>query len=240
MIKVKEWLKDLKYLVTNRVTHYDNSFPGNCGEINPDGSISFDCIGMEKSVLNEPGIVYKTSPAGYYVKPGQVVPDGYGSLDLLNSCSGIGWHNFKGIVPGEHLYMEFQGHGGVYVGDLFGKNSKVNVIECCSCWNVEGVVASWIDLDTGARRSMKGGLQVGTWDAHGKLTKFIDYSEKKKEKSIFKDVPLTDPHYKVYKKLVEEGILSVDKEGNFHPDKDIKKKHLAIIAYRIMQKAKLI
>ena len=70
MIKVKKFLDALFHLALERVTYYDNTFPANCGEINPDGSISFDCIGLVKSLINEIDIAWKTSPAGYYVRPG--------------------------------------------------------------------------------------------------------------------------------------------------------------------------
>lgn len=172
-MKLETWLNNLKYLVTNRTTHYNNHMPYNCGYVNSDGSISFDCIGLVKSVINQPDIVYRSNPQGWYVTPGQVIPD-VDEISILNLCSGKTWGAFQNIVPGEYLYMG--GHAGVYVGDLFGAGSGVNVIECTVCWGVEGVVASWIDLDTGARRDQKGGTHIETWEAHGKLSGYIDYS----------------------------------------------------------------
>lgn len=167
MLKVTDYINALIYLATKRVTYYDNSFPGNCGEINPDGSISFDCINLIKSIINEPGIAYKTSPAGYYVKPGQVIPD-TNEIGILNLCSGVAWDDFQNMVPGEYLYMA--GHGGTYIGD----HGDVNVIECTAAWR-GGVLCSWVDPD-GTRRSCKGGGICGRWEAHGKMSRYIDYS----------------------------------------------------------------
>ena len=176
MLKVDGWIKRLKYLAFNRVTYYDNTFPSNCGEINPDGSISFDCINMVKSVLNEPDIVYKTSPAGYYVKPGQVIPDVDGA-GILALCTGVKWYDFSTISPGEFIYMRTDGHGGVYVGEFTSGGYTFNVIECTAAWK-SGVVASYLDPKTGGRFSCKGGSQIFAWEAHGKLSQYIDYTTK--------------------------------------------------------------
>ena len=225
----------LKYLAFNRVTYYDNSFPANCGEINPDGSISFDCIGMEKTVLNEPDIVYKTKPAGYHVEPGQVVPDWADGAGILGLCTDAKWWDFSTIVPGEHLYMRTDGHGGVYVGEFVHAGLTYNVIECTAAW-AGGVIPTYLDKNTGARLQYKGGPQCYAWEAHGKLSKYVDY--KKEEKSMFNDVPTTDKNYKYYKWAVKNGLLSIDKNGNFNPAKTMKKKHIAIILYRLCKKLK--
>ena len=168
MMTSTDWVRRLKHLAFKRVTYYDNTFPGNCGEINADGSISFDCIGMIKSVINEPDIVYKTAATGYYVKPGQVIPD-TDELGILNLCTGIKWHSFIKMVAGEYLYMS--GHGGVYVGDFSVNGLIFNVIECTAAWQ-GGVVASYID-SYGRRFDHKGGTQCLAWEAHGELSKYI-------------------------------------------------------------------
>ena len=167
MLKNYDWTKRLKYLAEKRTTYYDNSFPGNCGEINSDGSISFDCIGMVKSVINEPDIVYMTSPSGYYVKPGQVIPDTT-ELGILELCTDVVWGNFSELVNGEYLYMG--GHAGIY----FMGDEKYNVIECTPAWQ-GGVQKSWVDAD-GTRRNIKGGTPCCAWEAHGKLSKYVSYS----------------------------------------------------------------
>ena len=52
------------------------------------------------------------------------------------------------------------------------------------------------------------------------------------KKSVFNDVPTTDPYYKIYKWCCENKLLTRDKKGNFNPKKAEKKKHIAIILYR--------
>ena len=169
MITAKEYTDRLIYLEGKRNTFYDNTFPGNCGLIQQNGAISFDCIGMVKSVINEPDIVYKKSPAGYYVRPGQVIPD-TNEIGILQLCSDVVWGNFSNIANGEYLYMG--GHGGIY----FSGNADVNVVECTGAWR-GGVLCSWVDPD-GTRRSWKNGAPNGRWEAHGKLSRYLDYSVK--------------------------------------------------------------
>ena len=177
MMTVADWIKRLKYLAFNRVTYYDNTFPGNCGEINADGSISFDCINMPKSIINEPDIVYRMAPAGYHVKPGQVIPDVDG-MGILGLCTDAKWWDFSKMVPGEFLYMRIDGHGGVYVGEFTHNGLAYNVVECTAAW-AGGVIPTYMDLKTGARYQYKGGMQIYAWEAHGKLSRYIDYSKKK-------------------------------------------------------------
>lgn len=176
MIKVKDWIAALKHLALERVTYYDNTFPANCGEINPDGSISFDCIGLVKSLINELDIAYKTSPAGYYVKPGQVIPDTT-EIGILNLCTDVGYDHFDQAAPGEYLYM--QGHAGVYVGEFTDPSGVCNVIECTVASFDSGVTTSYVAPD-GTRYNHKGGYAERKWTAHGKLSKYIDYDEKPK------------------------------------------------------------
>lgn len=234
MITVKKWIKLLKHIEQKRSTFYDNNFPGNCGLIHENGVLSFDCIGLVKSVINDPTIAVRTEPVGFYVKPGQVIPDTT-ELGILELCTDQVWGNFTKMTPGEYLYM--QGHGGVYVGDYVDGSGVVNTIECTGAFG-GGVVSSYTDK-YGRRFDHKGGSQVMAWEAHGKLSRYIDYTAKseeeepkKEEESMFKDVPKTDKYYPIYKAMVKAGIMNIDKNGNFNPDKTIKKKHLAIVLYR--------
>ena len=191
MIKVKDWIAALKHLALERVTYYDNTFPSNCGEINPDGSISFDCIGLVKSLINELDIAYKTSPAGYYVTPGQVIPDAT-EIGILYLCSDISDKNFDKAVPGEYLYME--GHAGVYVGDFTDPSGVVNTIECTVASFDSGVTTSWTAPD-GTRYNHKGGYAERKWLKHGKLDKYIDYSGQPAKKFLkVKNIILKDKY----------------------------------------------
>ena len=174
MIKADDYIRALKHLALERVTYYDNTFPSNCGEINPDGSISFDCIGLVKSLINELDIAYKTAPAGYYVVPGQVIPDTTED-GILNLCSNVGTTDFDKAKPGSYLCMHGK-HGGIYVGDFQDPSGTVNVIECTVEAFDSGVTTSYVTSD-GRRFDHKGGTQYGKWDAHGLLDKYIDYEK---------------------------------------------------------------
>ena len=186
MIKVDDYIKALKHLALERVTYYDNVFPGNCGEINPDGSISFDCIGLVKSLINELDIAYKTTPAGYYVRPGQVIPDTTEN-GILNLCTDVSTKNFLSATPGSYLCM-YGKHAGIYVGEFTDPSGVCNVIECTVASFDSGVTTSYVD-NNGIRWNHKGGYTEGKWDAYGKLTKYIDYSkEEPKKKKKYKIV----------------------------------------------------
>ena len=174
MINRAYFLNCLKRLVIDRKTYYCNQFPYNCGYIYENGGLSFDCIGMVKGMINYTEIVDKYTPAGFYIQPGTAIPD-YSEIQLLNHCTKKTWNDFLYIEPAEYLYME--GHGAFYVGELFGRGSNVNVVECTTAWGVNGVVASWIDRD-GTRRDMEGGTPCGKWEAHGKFEQYIDFNTK--------------------------------------------------------------
>lgn len=165
-----DWIKRLKHLVFNRSTYYSNSFPYNCGYIHSGAVLSFDCIGLVKSVINNPDIVYKTSPVGFYVTPNQKIPDTT-ELGILNLCSDVSY-SFNNLTAGEYLYYSGGGHGGVYVGS-FDDGGECNVIECTPAFG-GGVTTSWVD-SSGRRYNHRGGYQVGRWAAHGKLSRYIDY-----------------------------------------------------------------
>lgn len=171
MIKAVDFIKALKHLALERVTYYDNSFPGNCGEINPDGSISFDCIGLVKSLINELDIAYKTSPAGYYVRPGQVIPDTTEN-GILSLCTDVRTSNFLAAAPGSYLCM-YASHAGVFVGEFEDPSGICNVIECTAAFD-GGVTTSYVSND-GTRYDHKGGAYAGKWNAYGKLSRYIEY-----------------------------------------------------------------
>lgn len=165
-----DWIARLKHIALNRSTFYNKSFPYNCGYIHSGGVLSFDCIGLVKALINDPSIAYKTSPVGFYVKPGKVIPDTT-EMGILNLCSDVSY-NFNYMTPGEYLYMS--GHGGVYVGDFQDGSGTVNTIECTVAFG-GGVTTSYTD-SSGRRWNHKGGVQVCRWEAHGKLSRYIDYS----------------------------------------------------------------
>lgn len=166
MISAKEWTDKLLYIERKRKTAYSNEFPYNCGYIHNDGTLSFDCLGLVKSTINDPTIATRTGPAGFYVQPGLKIPD-YNEIGLLNLCSDIKRDNFFGCANGEYLYMP--GHVGIY----FTGNPDVNVVECTTDWR-GGVLCSWVDPD-GTRRSWRRGAENLRWQAHGKLSRYVSY-----------------------------------------------------------------
>ena len=174
MMTLSEWIGALKHIALKRATFYDNSFPGNCGLVHANSVLSFDCIGLVKSVINDPSIATRTSPVGYYVRPGQVIPDTT-EIGILNLCTKQQW-SFSGLNKGEYLYMS--GHAGVFVGE-FNDGGTVNTIECTTDWGANGVTTSYTDQNSGRRFDHKGGTEMRSWEAHGKLTQYIDYSPEK-------------------------------------------------------------
>lgn len=177
MIKVEKMIKDLIYIETRR-TAYANQFPYNCGYIWPNGVISFDCIGLIKSYINEPEIAYKTKPAGFYVKPGQVIPDTT-ERGILNLCTGRGF-DFSKIKPGAYMIYEGDGHGAIYVGEFSDPSGIVNTIECCNDYVGYGVMTSYVD-ETGRRWDHKDGIASDRYVEYGYLTRYVDYAAEKKK-----------------------------------------------------------
>ena len=168
-MKVDDLIKGLKYVESQRATFYSNSYPYNCGYIHADGSQSYDCIGLVKSPINDPDIFYKKSPVGYFAQPAKVIPD-TSEIGILNLCTEMS-RDFSKIARGEYLYMA--GHGAWFVGDYTDPSGVVNVIECTVAFG-GGVVSSYVD-SSGRRWNHKGGYQVGQWEAHGKLSRYIEY-----------------------------------------------------------------
>lgn len=204
-MNAKEFVDDLKKLVTNRSTYYSNHFPENCGMVHGNGVLSFDCIGMVKSVINDPTIVDRYNPVGFYVIPGQVVPD-ISEYGILSECDSVKWGFFDEAVVGAYLYMS--GHAGIFIGGL----GNVNVIECTyvPTWGANGVVCSWVDAD-GTRRDQKNGTIIGRWEAWGKLSKWINYSYwyKKNGEWYYSDKTgwLWDKNYQAWFLIADDGKM---------------------------------
>lgn len=175
-IKVEDMVKDLKHIVFKRRTVYRNKYPKNCGYIYASGALSFDCIGLIKSYINYPKIAYKKKPAGFWVKPGRVIPDatGWGIMQLCSKKS----KTFKTVPVGSYLLYEDYDHGGIYVGQFVDDGGIVNTIECCDDTVGSGVTTSWTAPD-GGRWTHKGGTLMGYWKMRGLLSKYVDYSKKK-------------------------------------------------------------
>ena len=109
---IKNYLAALKALVLKYQTFYSNVFPYNCFYVTKTGAKGCDCIGMWKNYINDPSAYQRTSPAGWYVRPGQVCPDGYGGIELLEECcEDIEWYKFTNMVQCEYLYFDDPDYG---------------------------------------------------------------------------------------------------------------------------------
>ena len=175
-VSSSKMVKDLKHLET-RWTTYFNKFPFNCGYIWPAGFLSFDCIGLIKSYLNDPRIAYKKKPKGSWIRPGQTVPDGYGIVQMMKCCTKRS-KDFSKVPTCSLLMYEDLDHGGVYVGEYKDPSGIVNTIECCNDPVGCGVVTSYTD-SKGYRWDHKGGQCLGRWVQHGLMTKWVAYPKSK-------------------------------------------------------------
>lgn len=182
-ITAKQFVQDMKYLALSRATSYrtpdydgtSNTHYMNCGYIWSDNgtiTIGFDGINMIKSYINEPDIVVKTGPMGYFVQPGTVISGNTSIEEVLNECTGVTYGDFSNCVPGSMMYMT--GHAGVYVGEFTSNGKTYNAVECTAAWE-EGVILTWVDAN-GTRRHHKGDANSrGIWLAWGKLSGYIKY-----------------------------------------------------------------
>lgn len=154
----EQLIQKLKNIVA-RPNTYKNWFPMNLGYY--DGwTISFDCWNLLKALINEPNIDGNWT-WGHHAPATGNMPDIDGWA-ILQRCTDIS-RNFNNLVAGEYLYMS--GHAGIYIGG----NS---VIECTTDWD-GGVQYSTI-TNTGGRH--KNGWWGRSWEYHGKLTEWIDYT----------------------------------------------------------------
>lgn len=176
-IKVDDYIAALKHLEQKRKTFYANEFPYNCGYIWANKGISFDCIGMIKSLINNLKVAYKTKPAGYYVKPGTRIRD-FTEDGIMSTCTGRSF-DFAKIQPGEYLLFYNHGHAGIFVGEYTDPSGIVNTIECTDEW-YGGVQSSYTAPD-GTRYDYKGGHASGKWIEHGKLSRYLEYPAEKKK-----------------------------------------------------------
>lgn len=118
-------------------------------------TFAFDCNCFIKSVID--GFCYDlTQPLGgaTYGKP---CPD-ISIKDLLKECEDVSTA-MTNIKPGELLVYKDYSHCGIYVGDN-------TVVECTYRWD-DGV--QFTILNQAERKDM--------WGYHGKMTKYIDYTE---------------------------------------------------------------
>lgn len=173
-IKASKMVEMAKH-VEGRPTMYWNNFNyyghagGNCGLVHDDGVQSFDCNNFVKSLINKPEIAYSTK-VWDYAPVGAVIPD-VSEYGLLSLCTDIVWGDFRNLAAAEILYMA--GHIGLAVPEYTDPSGIVNCIEATAAMG-GGVLSSYCD-PYGNRYDHKGGNFLGRWEAHGKLTPYIEY-----------------------------------------------------------------
>jgi len=171
MIKATKFVSDLLRL-TKMKTKYCNKYPYNIGYVYEDGSRSFDCWNMIKSLLNGYDISI-TTPG--YKSPTLSITGDISGRDLLNKCSIKSKDFSKLSIPGTYLFIADH-HSGIYVGDQIINGKTYNVVECTASWDKK-VLLSYVDKD-GTRRQYKGARKNGAWTDYGLLTKWVDYEGK--------------------------------------------------------------
>lgn len=151
MLNVHEFLDYIENSLLPQKTKYKL---GTFFNTKQDGCYLCDCSGLIKAVF------WGYPNNGKYQKD---FPD-MNANTMISQCTNVST-NFKGIVPGELVWMT--GHIGVYLRDGV-------VIECTPKWK-NGVQMSY--LNNGLNDNVYG-LPERKWTKHGMLTKYIDYADK--------------------------------------------------------------
>lgn len=181
MLEASKFVSDLKEL-TGINTHYCNKYPGNIGLVAADGSRTFDCWNMIKSLLN--GYDIHNNTPGYKAPTLSITGDVDGKT-LLSKCTKQSKDFSKlSIYPaGTYLFIA-NNHAGIYVGDTVVGDKVYNVVECTASWGKK-VLYSYVDSD-GSRRPYKGGRKNGAWTDFGLLTQWVNYTDKDELNRTFK------------------------------------------------------
>ena len=91
----------------------------------------------------------------------------------MQHCSGVSPY-FQNIQPGEYLYMA--GHAGIYCGE-FDDGGICNTVEYTTDFGDNGITSSYLDPASGRRYDHKNGTEWRSWERHGKLSDYIEYSD---------------------------------------------------------------
>jgi len=173
MLKVEKFVADLIELATMRKTAYNNHYPNNIGKVQPDGTITFDCWNLIKSLLNGWDINRATEVG--YVTPNLKTTGDLNGRQLLQHCSQCSqdFTKIKNYPAGTYLFMA-ETHSGTYIGDTEIDGKIYNVIECTGAWERK-VLWSYVD-EKGRRLRYKGSnQQCYSWTDFGLLTEWVDY-----------------------------------------------------------------
>ncbi len=173
-------------------TEYINEFPYNCGFCKKDGTITGDCWCMFPKALIWSwacGIrLFKNRKAGTYFYNGNdssyngIGKSGLGDWDgdtIMAHCTDIS-SDFKPIKPLELMLIKGH-HMGIYLGK-FTRNGKIyNSVEYNYFNDANNGLIPFYITNSGKRYWYKNGPAMGgSFDCHGKLSTWIDYSDSSK------------------------------------------------------------
>ena len=200
VMKSTDFIKKLKEIEKLPTVYYSKS-GGDWAKWNGK-SWNFDCVILVKAILWGWNANKKAAHGGAKYGSNGVYDDN--ADQIIKRCKNVST-DFSNLTPGELLWMS--GHVGVYIGD--GK-----VIECTAAWTAEVLVS---DINSKGKRS-RNGKAVGSWKKHGRLP-YIEYvveepKEEEKKEEEKKPAAETTLKFKVGDKIILNGYLYVDSQGN--------------------------
>lgn len=176
---------------TEDATEYNRTFPYNLG-YNWGDYFTFDCWNMVKAMLC--GWTDKI-PKGTYTKINTAIIGDWTGTEILNACTEVS-SDWTDVPVCSFLLSPDGGHAGVYVGEKIINGHCYNVVECTPAWR-GGVQLSYVSK-TGKRYPYEGGTAMATgWGRHGKLSRWIDYSEQPEPPEPPKPEPEENVYYTV-------------------------------------------
>lgn len=175
IMTAKEYVRRLT-VVANEPSYYDSTPGQNLLFVHDNLVRSGDCNNTIKAILN--GYDVKRLVPGYYQSDLSNTGD-ITTEQLIELCTSV-TADFSKLRAGFPECLHMMGHVGSYIGKEVTINGLIyNVIEC-TAWTGDfghtGIIYSYVDK-AGRRLSHKGGYQCGTWERHGLLSRWIDYSE---------------------------------------------------------------
>ena len=166
-----KWVDDLIVLARDRKSCYDNSYPHNVLYYEKATNTWYaDCLNLEKALFNGRDIYDFTDGSAAYslANTGDIT-----EIQLIRRCTDVS-SDFRNLKEGEPRILYMEGHIGAYLGKtVVYNNSRYNVVEATKSFGAK-IAFSWVDRD-GTRRDQKGGYPNGTWEMHGKPTRWVKF-----------------------------------------------------------------
>lgn len=201
-------------------TLYRNEFPWNCGYKDQAGTVWGDCWCMFPKALIWSWAVGKNLfldriPGTYFYNGYNGSYDGIGASGLgdwdgntiMNYCEDVS-SDFRNLETAE-LLLIYNHHMAMYIGD-FNLDGKIyNSVEFNDFDSISGLVPFWTASDGGRYWYKGGGYMGGSFNVHGKLSRWIEYDSSPE--------PETDKKftYQVYSDVVNRWL---DNVVNITPD----------------------